>query len=65
MPRPYGPFSRLLLRAPSLPLPGLERLVLTHIRASRFADPDMLAKEAEAAFGSPVEVARDLVAFGF
>jgi hypothetical protein len=63
MPRPYGPFSRLLLWAPSLPLPGLERLVLTQIRASRFADPDMLAKEA--AFGSPVEVARDLVAFGF
>ena len=44
---------------------GAKRLVLTHIRASRFANPDTLAKEAEAAFGSPVEVARDLDAFGF
>jgi ribonuclease Z len=44
---------------------GAKRLVLTHIRASRFTDPDTLAKEAEAAFGSPVEVARDLDAFDF
>jgi ribonuclease Z len=45
---------------------GAKRLLLTHIRASRFADPLALANEAEAAFGSPaVEVARDLDAFGF
>jgi ribonuclease Z len=40
-------------------------LVLTHIRASRFADPVALAKEAEAAFGRPVGVARDLDSFAF
>ena len=44
---------------------GAKRLVLTHIRASRFADPVALAKEAEAAFGRPVVVARDLDAFDF
>jgi ribonuclease BN (tRNA processing enzyme) len=44
---------------------GAKRLVLTHIRARRFADPDALAREAEAAFGRPVGVARDLDAFDF
>jgi len=44
---------------------GAKCLVLTHIRASRFADPVALAKEAEAAFGRPVGVARDLDAFAF
>ncbi len=39
---------------------GAGRLLLTHVRASRFADPAALAAEAEAAFGRPVEVARDL-----
>ena len=65
MQRLYGPFSGLLPRSHSLPLPELVRLVVTRISASLFGDPEMLAKEAEAAFGSPVEVARDLVAFGF
>jgi ribonuclease Z len=44
---------------------GAKRLLLTHIRASRFVDPVALAKEAEVAFGSPVEVVRDLDTFGF
>ena len=44
---------------------GVGRLVLTHLRASRFSDPDLLAKEAEAVFGRPVDVARDLDAFDF
>jgi ribonuclease Z len=44
---------------------GAKRLVLTHIRASRFADPKELAAEAASAFGGPVEVARDLDAFDF
>ena len=44
---------------------GVGRLVLTHIRASRFADPDALAEEAISVFGGPVEVADDLDAFGF
>lgn len=43
---------------------GAGRLVLTHFRASRFADPDKLVTEAEAAFGRPVEAARDLASFG-
>jgi len=37
---------------------GAGRLLLTHFRARRFADPAALA--AEAAFGRPVELARDL-----
>jgi ribonuclease Z len=44
---------------------GAKRLVLTHLRASRFADPDTLAEEAISVFGGPVEVADDLDAFGF
>jgi hypothetical protein len=42
-----------------------ERLVLTHLRASRFVDPAELAAEAASAFGGPVEAARDLDAFHF
>ncbi len=37
------------------------RLVLTHFRSSRSADPGVLAAEAEASFGQPVEVACDLM----
>jgi len=37
---------------------GASRLVLTHLRASRFVDPVELAAEAASAFGGPVEVAR-------
>jgi len=44
---------------------GVERLVLTHLRASRFADPEELAAEAEDAFGGQVTVARDLDAYRF
>ena len=44
---------------------GAKRLVLTHLRANRFADPVELATEAKAAFGGPVEVARDLDVFEF
>src|SRR5918998_959525 len=51
---------------PGQPVRAGERcLVLPHIRASRFADPVALAKEAEAAFGRPVGVAWDLDAFDF
>ncbi|HWE60809.1 MAG TPA: MBL fold metallo-hydrolase [Chloroflexota bacterium] len=39
---------------------GAGRLLLTHFRASRFADPSALSVEAEAAFGRSVELARDL-----
>ena len=44
---------------------GAKRLVLTHFRASRFADPKELTAEAASAFGGPVEAARDLDAFDF
>jgi ribonuclease Z len=44
---------------------GAKRLVLTHFRASRFADPKDLAAEAALPFGGTVEVARDLEAFDF
>ena len=44
---------------------GAKRLVLTHLRADRFADAHALADEASSAFGGPVEVARDLDAFDF
>jgi ribonuclease Z len=36
------------------------RLVLTHLRASRFVDPQALVAEAESAFGGPVKAAEDL-----
>lgn len=39
---------------------GVERLLLTHFRASRYADPEALRAEAAAAFGRPIELARDL-----
>ena len=44
---------------------GVDRLVLTHIREGRFADPGEMEAEAGAAFGGPVEAARDLDAFEF
>jgi ribonuclease Z len=44
---------------------GARRLILTHLRASRFADPGALAKEAASAFDNPVEVAKDLDTFDF
>jgi ribonuclease BN (tRNA processing enzyme) len=44
---------------------GAKRLILTHLRASRFADPTALAKEAASVFGQPVEVACDLDTFEF
>ena len=44
---------------------GVGHLVLTHLRSSRLVDPWRLAGEAKAAFGGPVDVARDLDAFGF
>jgi ribonuclease Z len=39
---------------------GVMRLVLSHIRASRFVDPEALVAEAASAFGGPVEAAEDL-----
>lgn len=39
---------------------GVQRLVLTHFRSSRFADPAALAAEAGAIFGGPIEAATDL-----
>ena len=39
---------------------GVGRLVLTHLRSSRFVDPGALAAEAEFAFGEPVTAAKDL-----
>jgi ribonuclease Z len=44
---------------------GARRLVLTHLRAGRFADPYELAVEAASAFDNPVAVAGDLGAFHF
>lgn len=44
---------------------GAKRLVLTHLRAERFVDPDALLEEARTIFDGPVEVARDLDAFDF
>jgi ribonuclease Z len=44
---------------------GAGRLVLTHFREGRFANPEELAAEAASAFGGPVEAARDLDAFEF
>ena len=39
---------------------GVRRLVLTHLRSSRFVDLGALVAEAEAAFGEPVSAAEDL-----
>jgi ribonuclease Z len=39
---------------------GVRRLILTHLRSSRFVDPVALAAEAEAVFGGPVRAAEDL-----
>jgi ribonuclease Z len=39
---------------------GARRLVLTHLRSSRFVDTEALVAEAEAAFGGPVRAAQDL-----
>jgi ribonuclease Z len=44
---------------------GVDRLILTHIRAERFADPAGLVAEAGEVFGGPVEAARDLDTFEF
>jgi ribonuclease Z len=44
---------------------GVRRLVLTHLRSGRFADPAQLAAEAQAVFDGPVEISRDLDAFKF
>jgi ribonuclease Z len=44
---------------------GVRRLILTHLRASRFVDHDALVAEAEAAFGGPVDAAEDLDTFEF
>ena len=44
---------------------GAKRLVLTHFRASHFADLEELADEAAAAFGGPVDAAHDLDVFDF
>ena len=39
---------------------GVKHLILTHLRESRFVDPDVLVAEAEAAFAGPVDAAEDL-----
>jgi ribonuclease Z len=39
---------------------GVLRLILTHIRGSRFVDPEALVAEAKSAFGGPVKAAEDL-----
>jgi ribonuclease Z len=44
---------------------GVDRLVLTHIRENKFADPGELAAEAASAFGAPVRTASDLDTFEF
>jgi ribonuclease Z len=44
---------------------GVRRLVLTHLRSSRFVDPAALAAEAESAFGGPVSAAEDLATIEF
>lgn len=44
---------------------GVDRLVLTHLRENRFADPGALAAEAGSAFGGPVRAASDLDSFEF
>jgi ribonuclease BN (tRNA processing enzyme) len=44
---------------------GVDRLILTHIRENKFADPGELAAEAASAFGAPVRTASDLDTFEF
>ncbi|HYQ83447.1 MAG TPA: MBL fold metallo-hydrolase [Rubrobacter sp.] len=44
---------------------GVRRLVLTHLRSSRFVDPAALAAEAETVFGGPVSAAQDLETIEF
>jgi ribonuclease Z len=44
---------------------GVQHLILTHLRESRFVDPDALVAEAEAAFGGTVDAANDLDTFDF
>jgi ribonuclease Z len=44
---------------------GVRQLVLAHLRASRFVDPEELKAEAVSVFGGPVDVARDLDTFDF
>jgi len=44
---------------------GVDRLVLTHLRENRFANPGELAAEAGASFGGPVRAASDLDSFEF
>jgi ribonuclease Z len=44
---------------------GVKHLILTHMRSSRFVDPDELVAEAGAAFGGPVDAANDLETFSF
>jgi len=44
---------------------GVQHLILTHIRSSKFVDPRTLVTEAEAEFGGPVHAAHDLEAFEF
>lgn len=39
---------------------GVQRLVLSHLRASRFVNPEALVAEAESAFGGPVKAVEDL-----
>lgn len=39
---------------------GVGRLLLTHLRARRFADPAAMARDAAQVFGRPVELAHDL-----
>ncbi len=39
---------------------GVQRLVLSHLRASRFVEPEALVAEAESAFGGPVKAVEDL-----
>ena len=41
---------------------GVQRLVLTHFRSSRFADPAALVAEAGAVYSGPIEAATDLQA---
>jgi ribonuclease BN (tRNA processing enzyme) len=44
---------------------GVQRVILTHLRARRFVDPEELKAEATSTFGGTVEVARDLDIFDF
>lgn len=39
---------------------GVQRLLLSHLRANRFGDPEALVAEAESAFGGPVKAVEDL-----